>query len=265
MYRFLSLIILVFVCSCAPRIYLPDRVNAPMLREAGEVNLTSSLKIQNSTNSSNFSVSPSFDFAVSPIKNLGIIAGYRHTSRYTNDDNSDNYYQDSAHYTGNKYELGLGYYLPFGNRGLFNIYGGGGLGTIKRQNLRPYDGNYDAKYYQIFLQPSIGFEAGKVFDFCGGIRMNYHKYYDFNADSASYQYSFTNPSTNITYPFFLLLDPFINLNIGYQYVKFNIQFGANFTVGKPGLSIDNPMYLSMGLSLNLAPRFLLESKKRNSH
>ena len=249
-------VITVFVTSCAPRIYLPDRTNAPMLREAGEVKLTSSLKIQNNTNAPHTVVSPSFDLAASPVKGLGIIASYRSTNRYADENDIYDYsFQDSIRYSGSRAEFGVGYYLPFGSRGLFDIYGGVGFGSVNRDNLQNYYGNYEAKYFQVFLQPSIGFYANDVFDMCGGIKINFHKYNNFKTDTISFRYEFTDPKTDIEDPTFLMLGPFMNLNVGYKYAKFNMQFGANFSASKPYLRIETPFYLSMGVTLAIAPRF----------
>lgn len=255
----ISFILVFFVnafSSCSPRIYFPDRTNAPMLREAGEVKLTSSLKVQNNAEAPKTVLSPSFDLAVSPVKGLGIMACYRSTNRYSNEEDFYDYnYQDSIHYTGNRAEFGLGYYLPFGSRGLFDLYGGVGFGSLKRKNLQNYFGNYEAKYFQVFLQPSVGFYANDVFEMCGGVRLQLQKYSNFTTDTAKFRYEFTEPNTDITDPTFLIAGPFMNLNVGYQYVKFNMQFGANFSASKPHLRMEQPFYLSMGITLGLAPRF----------
>jgi len=234
-----------------------------MLREAGDVKLTSSLKIQNNTNAPRTVLSPSFDFAVSPLKGLGIIASYRSTNRYADEGDTYNYYyQDSIRYSGSRGEIGLGYYLPFGGRGLFEIYGGVGFGSIQRENLMNYYGNYDAKYFQVFLQPSIGFYANEVFDMCGGVKINIHKYNKFETDTFDFRYEFTDPKTDIEKPNFLILGPFLNMNVGYKYAKFNMQFGANFSASKPHLRVETPLYVSLGLTLAIAPRFWREKASR---
>lgn len=251
--------VLVFT-SCAPKIYLPERVNAPMLRQAGDIKLTTSLKIQNNTNAPQTVLSPSFDFAASPVNGLGIIVSHRRTNRYAdeNDSYNGNYsYQDSVRYSGNRTEFGLGYYLPFGSKGLFEIYGGGSFGYMDRDNLQSpkATGNYRASYYQIFLQPSLGFYAKEVFDLCGGIRFNLHKYTNFTSDNPAFRFEFTDPKVDLQNPTFLVIGPFMNMNVGYKYAKFNLQFGANFNAGKPRIRIETPFYLSMGVTLALSPRF----------
>ena len=258
---FLLLSFAVVCSSCAPKIYLPERANAPMLREAGDVKLTSSLKIQNNSNAPKTVLSPSLDFAVSPVTGLGLIASYRKTNRYADEDEDyDNTYgsQDSVRYEGSRWEFGAGYYMPFGGKGLFEIYGGGAVGSMDRRNLEKGPGiigNYNSKYYQIFLQPSIGFYAKEVFDMCGGVKFNIHKYSSFTSDNIGFRREFTDPRVDIEDPTFVLVGPFMNLNVGYKYAKFNMQFGANFNVGKPRLRIETPFYMSMGITLELSPRF----------
>jgi hypothetical protein len=255
---FFYIVIAAAFSSCAPKIYLPDRVNAPMLREAGEVKLTSSVKMQNNANAPHTVVSPSFDLAVSPVNGLGIIASFRNTNRYSDDNDAFNYTdQDSILYSGNKGELGIGYYMPFGGRGLFDLYGGFGFGSMYRDNLGGGAGNYRAGYYQLFVQPSVGFYANDVFDMCGGVRFSMHKYNKFATDTLSFRYEFTDPRTDLENPNFFILGPFINLNVGYQYIKFNMQFGANANISKPRLTMNNPFYMSLGLTFAFAPRFRL--------
>lgn len=244
--------------SCSPKIYFPERTNAPMLREAGEVKLTSSLKLQNNSAGSKNSFSPSLDFAFSPIQGLGIMGSFRGTSRYADEDDFGIYQnQDSIYYSGNKGEFGLGYYLPFGRKGLFEVYAGGAFGNGERQNLRQTGGDYKTKYYQVFIQPELGFNANDIFELSGGIRFNYHKYSYFQSPDPNVRYYFTDPQTDIKDNYFLFVCPFINFNVGYRFVKFNAQFGLNGNIGRPRLILGNsPWYASMGLTFGFAPRFL---------
>lgn len=261
-----SLICLVMFSSCAPKIYLPDRVNVPMLREQGEVKLTSSIKISTNNASSKFVVSPSFDFAVSPVDHFGIIGSFRSTSKYSDEEDWYSYnYQDSIHYTGNRGELGAGYYLPFGGKGLFELYGGGSFGFLERNNLKYSDGEFRTGYYQIFLQPSVGFYQRDIMDLCGGIRFSYHKYNKFSATSPQDRYYFTDPQSDIETGTFIFLGPFVNVNVGYEYVKFNLQAGGNINVGTPRLLQGNmPFYVSIGATFAYAPRFSQEERSERS-
>jgi len=251
--------------ACSPRVYLPDRVNAPMLREQGDVRLTMSSKIQGNGNTNKFTLSPSLDFAASPVNGLGLMASYRHTNRYANEDDIFDSVTDpdSIHYSGNRLELGAGYYMPFGRKGLFEIYGGGGWGDFNRDNIKKYasfDANFQTRYYMFFIQPALGFYARDVFEFSGGIRFAYHKYNYFHGDP-DMRYKLTDPNTDIESTSFLFVDPYINLNVGYQYVKFNMQMGANVCASTPQIVYgDLPFYVSLGLTFQLSPRYGVSNK-----
>lgn len=254
---FIAVFIILVFASCSPKIYLPDRVNAPMLREQGDVKLTSSFKMQNPFVGNGFGFSPSFDLAASPVKGLGIITSYRSTSRYANDDEWYNYGdQDSIHYTGNKYELGLGYYKTFG-KGIFECYGGYAFGNMNRDNLKFYQGSYKTDFSQVFIQPCIGLYGKDVMDFGGGMRVSYHWFDNFRSDDPAARYAYTSPRSDIESNTYVILAPYIQVNVGYKYVKFNAQLGANFSAGNPTLLQGNlPFYASVGATFAFAKRFL---------
>ncbi|XZF12482.1 hypothetical protein ACTHGU_11875 [Chitinophagaceae bacterium MMS25-I14] len=270
MRKLYSVCISVFCClafvSCAPRVYLPDRVNAPMLREQGDVKLTSSFKVQGNGNTNKFVASPSFDFAASPINGLGLMVSYRHTNRYADEDNIFDSVTDpdSIHYSGNKLEMGAGYYMPFGGKGLFEIYAGGGFGSFNRDNIKkePYaDGNFQSRYQTYFLQPALGFCHRDIIELSGGIRFAYLKYNHFRGDDSVIRYELTDPESDIEKNTFIFIDPYVNVNIGYRYAKFNIQMGSNICVSSPQLRHgDFPFYASLGLTLEIAPRFAGKKK-----
>lgn len=246
--------------SCSPKIYFPDRTNAPMLREAGEVKLNASVKVQNNANAAYTALSPSLDLAGSPCKNLGLMLSYRRTSRFSDEESIYSHsYQDNIQYTGNRIEFGAGYYHYFGGKGLFEFYGGWGTGAINRKNLRGYSGNYQAGYYQVFIQPAVGFSAKEVFEFSGGMKFRIHKFTRFHSDAPGMEYEFTDPEVNLTDPLYVISGPFMNFNAGYRYVKFNLQAGADWGFTKPWLKINSPFYLSIGLNFSFAPRYLLET------
>lgn len=258
---FISISLLLTLAACSPGIYLPERTNAPMLRESGEMKLTSSLKLQNNPTNGKSNFSPSLDFAVSPVKGMGITGSFRSISRYATN-NSFSYSTlhgiDSFHFKGSKGELGLGYYFPFGQKGLFDIYAGGALGNLQC-NIIGMSGNwYKTQYHQIFLQPSVGFHVKDIFEISGGIRFNYHKYSYFRSSDPETRYSFTNSNTDIEDDYFLFVCPFLNLNIGYKYVKFNAQIGFNNSAGNTRLTNNGALYASVGLTFAFAPRFLMK-------
>ncbi len=257
-YLYLTLgIIIILLHSCTPKIYMSQRVNAPMLRGAGDIQLTSSIKIQNARRATLTALSPSFDFAVSPVSKLGIIGSFRHTNQYINEDDGNVYQrQDSIRYSGNIAELGAGYYTTLSEKGLFEIYGGAGIGYLERNNLKYDRGNYSSQYYNLFLQPAVGFRVRDIFSFCGGLKFNVHKYYHFKTDTSKFIYQFTENVANMESPVFLTVGPFFNFSVGRGIVKFNVQGGTNISIGHPQLNLTSfPYYLTIGLTIALIPRF----------
>jgi len=256
-YRLLVIAIILLFSSCAPRIFLPDRANVPMLREAGEMKLNTSLKRQNQSEAPGTGWSPSVDFAASPFRNLGLMASYRSTDKYANEDFwlSNRERHDSIRYTGSRFEFGAGYYSRFGGKGLFEIYGGGGFGEIRRNNLKNMSGNYHADYYRIFLQPAVGFTHRDIIEFSGGMRFTYQRYANFTSSMPGMVHSFTTPPAEIDRVAFYFIEPFVNFSVGTKYVKFNIQPGFSNNISSPSLDNQVSFYLSMGVTFQLAPRF----------
>lgn len=251
-------------CSCSPRIYFPDRTNVPFLSEAGETKLTASAKIQNQSASSKVAFSPSLDFAVALTDNIGIMASFRNTNRYANDDDwlySNSNSQDSIHYSGNRFELGAGYFMPFGTKGHFEVYGGFGSGNINRDNLRDLGGNYTSKYYRIFIQPAVGMKVKDIIEFGGGMRFAYQRFNAFSSDDPDLQYDFTHSRAEIENTGFFFWEPFVHFAAGPKYVKFNLQAGFGLDMTTTQLYNNSPFYLSLGITFDLAPRFWKENKK----
>jgi hypothetical protein len=250
--------LLLLLSSCSPRIFLPDRVNAPMLREAGEVKLTTSAKIQGQAVAPGLGWSPSLDLSGSPLQGLGLMFSYRNTNKYANEDNwmNNRDAQDSIHYWGRRFEFGAGHYLTLGRKGVFDIYGGGGFGDISRRNLRNGSGNYNADYFRIFIQPAVGFVHKDFIEFGGGMRFTYQRYNQFNSGDPDLRFHFTRPAADITRVNLYLIEPFINCSFGYKFIKFNIQPGFSNNINTPAIDNSLSFYLSMGLTFQFAPRFL---------
>jgi len=250
--------LLLLTASCSPRIFLPDRVNAPMLKEAGEVKLTASAKTAAQTVAPGLGWSPSLDLSGSPLKGLGLMASYRNTNKYADEDSWVNNHdsQDSIYYSGRRLEFGAGHYLTFGRKGVFEIYGGGGFGRLSRTNMRNGSGNYHTDYYRFFLQPAVGFIHKDAIEIGGGMRFTYQRYHNFTAADPDLRYRFTNPQADISRVNFYFVEPFINCSFGYKFIKFNIQPGFSNNLSSPMLDNNLSFYLSMGLTFQFAPRFL---------
>ena len=136
-----------------------------------------------------------------------------------------------------------------------DVYGGGALGNIERKSLKGSGKDYRTQYYQLFVQPGIGFRVKDIIEFGGGVRVNYHKYFSFQSQNTDTRYHFTDQKINIEDANLIFLCPFIDVNVGYKYVKFNVQMGLNSNVNGSLLMENSPLYASMGLTFTFLPRW----------
>lgn len=249
------LAITTLLCSCAPRLYYPDRANVPGFTEANEMKVNISAKIQ-----TNGPLTPASDFAYAPINHLGLMASYRTIDdrdaymlpTYDKTSNYD-YTNRMARLNGHRWEGGVGYFTKLEKKGLFETYGGYGNGSLSADNQPNH--YFDTRYHRFFLQAEAGVKTRAV-SFTGGLQASMHRYYAFRGDSLQ---SFLAGANN-PYPFvplegqdFWFIQPFVNTEVGYKYVFFNFQLGFMGQLGGSAKDIsgDSFMYISMGVSCRL--------------
>ncbi len=191
--------ILILLMSCEPEYYKPNRVNAPLLSDAGQVA---------------FCVAPNnTQVAFSPTKNLGLIGGY---SRYANNDDSG-FGRERV----NLFEVGAGYYGHIdtnrhdnGSGWIYDIYGGYGFGRINVTN-RPPNKFPSMNVSRIFIQPGIGIRT-KIIECSFNWRLCNVHYSGFN-----YPASIKTPADEGNYIF---SEPAVTFRVGYKPVKLEVQF-----------------------------------------
>ncbi len=201
-YGFNLLLILfssVAITGCDPVYYKPNRVNAPMLSDAKQAQVTLS------TNNT--------QLAYSPYKNIGVMGGY---SRFRFNDEGT-FGKEKVNF----FEAGAGYYhrldtFTMRKTGfwVYDIYGGYGMGKID------IDNNATSTYpsmniSRIFIQPGLGYRA-RIFEF------------SFNWRFASTQYNnFSLPAsdkTPVAGRSYLFSEPAITVRAGYKAVKLELQY-----------------------------------------
>jgi len=133
--RFFFIAIIGFSTSCAP-IYIPNQVNAPLLKEKGDMNAAASM------GTSGYDI----QLAASPKNNLGIML-------------NASYYDSDTSHTHFLLEAATGYYLTLSDRSVFEIYAGGGYGYSDTESSGSLGVHKFGHYSKVFLQPSIGFSA----------------------------------------------------------------------------------------------------------
>jgi hypothetical protein len=214
-YAMLGLLSLVLI-SCAP-VYIPNVINAPLLSNAGEVQL------------SVYSATSGFDpqFALAVTDNIGIML---------NGSFDEITYQDSDDYRKHKFfEMGAGYYQKLNDNFRFETFGGYGFGEIQS----------DYGYYQWIPHKAIN---SKRFFIQPGVGATYHPIEGaVSARIVHLRLTQNDRSSNG-----MFFEPAVTGKIKYKRVKGVMQLGFSVLVGTYDLALEyQPVILSIGLSVNV--------------
>ncbi|MDP2423298.1 MAG: hypothetical protein U1C46_09265 [Bacteroidales bacterium] len=149
-----------FITSCK-LIYFPTTHNTPMLSQKGELQLSGLMD-----GSLNFELQSAY--AVSD--NVGIMLNGSYKSFWLM--NKDYNFAEKPHTCA---EAGIGYYKPFVNGGMFEIYGGGGIGRVHGNVLNEVTGEHEIKsgtLTKFYVQPAVGMSFERRFLFKSTVEYN---------------------------------------------------------------------------------------------
>ncbi len=222
--------------SCTTTMYTTNAVNAPLLKERGEI------KINVTQND--------LQAAVAVTDHIGIMAnGY-----YKNYEGDNNY-----RHNGGMGEVGIGYLLNSENNNLvMETYVGGGLGKVYKQEQfnsnspASYMASFNANAAKGFVQSNLGYRS-KYFDVALTPKFSFVKYSNFS------QSNYTNDqlkedylnNNRLTDPLFVFAEPAITVRGGYKFIKVQAQYGVTLNLG--GQSIRRtPDFASLGLVIDIA-------------
>ncbi len=224
-----------FFNSCTTQMYVSNAVNAPLLKEKGEVQVAVTKN--------------DLQAAVAVGRNMGIMAnGYY--QNYT----GDNSYQ----HNGALGEAGLGYFTPISHNFIFETYVGAGAGKIHKQEMftdqndNSYMASFNANAAKLFVQPDIGYKS-KFFDFVVSSRFSFVKYNSFSQTNYTQQQLADDhlDNNNLTGPLFMFAEPALTLRGGYKFIKLQFQYGL--TVNMTSNQIKHATnFSSLGLIINIA-------------
>lgn len=272
MKRLLPVILLIFSASCQQRMYFPDRAVAPGLREQYEAKLALSLKAQSRggdeiTAKGGKDYAFDGDFCFAPAAHIGLFVSYRGLNHRLISEDSGllaNVY--GGNFNGHRWEGGVGYFSKLEDGiSTYEVYGGYGNGSISRRGYyTPYK-DYDVRYHRFFVQAGMGSSFREIMNFSGGMRLAAQRYYNFSSptggDSLRY-YVARDGYTDITKQTMAFFEPYINYEVGYKWVKFNLQWGLSTQITGDNVVGRAPMYLTGGFVFSLAPRYLLPDAQR---
>ena len=218
-YSMLSVLCLAILMTSCRSAYMPNVANTPLLSEKGEAQVA----IHYGTSGINPQIAYAFSDHIGAMLNANFL-------KNENNDQVNNYG-----------EIGIGYFMPFAEKGRFEVFAGYGIGdyythdSFKLEIPEIHSGTIN----RFFIQPSIGFSS-EIFEGSFTPRLVH-----VNVDDISGKGSGT------------YLEPIITAKVGYKFIKTVFQVGLNLKIGSnnPYYLNQNPLIVSFGLQLNINQLF----------
>ena len=224
----------IYLSSCAPT-YIPNAINAPLMKNAGEVNAA----VYAGTNGVDGQAS------VAIINHLGVMADYSYGNR-TNTGTDSTGFRNHEFFEG-----GIGYFLaPLSKTTCFEVWGGYGEGNsaakadksglyVKKNDI--VSGNYS----RYFLQVDYGLRT-KKFEIGFAARYSYVNFSSYRNSNSITTYHGLDES---------YVQPTGFIRVGGKHIKFTTQMGLSvrtsfFNDEKPKFR-SQPFYISFGLQATL--------------
>ena len=205
---FPSILTLLLSSSCVHYVYMPNVMNVPLLKEQFDSHISASLGTGESTTSGDVQTS----FAVT--KHMGIMSNYAYTQQGN----------ESSGAKGNYLDLAAGYFVPIGEKGVFEVFGGAGFNnqhhvfsTSSSTNATASGSlTWDLAYLKEFIQPSIGI-TGNGFDAAFSTRLC-HMAFTRTETSPTQQPTLVKLNEDI-----FMIEPAVTIRFGWKYAKFQLQ------------------------------------------
>lgn len=234
-------------CGCSHYYYVANVQNVPMFREKNEYRLAGNFG--GGDESSGLDIQAAYSVS----DKMGIMANFM-TAWGGN-------HPDGNWARGSLLEGGAGYYKPFAESGIFEIYGGLGASNQHHQYMSGYpaqnNSTADLSSLRVFVQPSVGL-SNNLFDiafstrFCGLAFTHVNNY----TPAGFGGYDELNALESKSHFF---LEPALTLRLGWKNVKLQFQTEYSGYVNKPRLDFGEEWHISMGLHIAIANRFKVRS------
>ena len=232
-----TLIIVAFgLTSCTHYYYIPPAQNVPLFQGKNEYQATISAGGNDEVSTTDVQVAYSITNNIAVMANAMVAEGGE---------------KSSADWGRGKYiDAAIGYYKPFCNYWVFEIFTGFGNG---KQHHHYNDGTSDLSFTKLIFQPSIGLTYN-AFDIALTTGISYINFYKINNPfdrNHEEFYTLNNISQNHNS---YLFEPSITLRAGWKYAKFQLQILSAENLSHSGLQF---LYnkVSMGITFSFAHKF----------
>ena len=214
-------LILFALCVCLGSchvLYVPNSFNSPLLRNKGDGQINLAVGLSGYEAQAAYAITDNFGVMVN---------GHLLNSMK----------KDTIEEQRSLIEFGLGYTDRFSDNGIFEIFGGAGVGEVPADYRNStYDGKSTAQIKRFFVQPGLGF---------------YNDWLDVSILSRLSAVSIGN-ETNWFY------EPGFMAKVGYKRLRFCSSVGLSipFKASEDRKWNHNPLILSIGLHFNFGKRFV---------
>ena len=251
-YRTFALVCALISGGCAHFYYLSNNPNVPLFTEKYE--FRGSLSAGGGSISSGTDVQAAFSIT----DHFAVMADYMSSKYYSNDTDDDNLAK------GSYFDAAAGYFKPFSNHLVFEVYGGFGSCSQHHEYYswpeNIYRGESDLTYVKAFLQPSIGlsFNAFDVAFSSGLSRLNFVEI-DYSVDETSAYHEELNFLEQNRKHF--LIEPAITVRGGWKSFKMQFQYIVLSNMTHNDLLFFEPGKFSLGVSISLSKKYMKNRDK----
>jgi hypothetical protein len=227
--------------------YAPNAHNVPLLKERGEIR-------------ANVGIS-NYQTAIATGKHMGVLtSGYYKKNTWSLND---------YRYTSKRWlsEGGSGTFFTFGEKGVFEVYAGGGGGEVTFDRYSKGSNgaedllvaSYSAKVIKTFFQPAVGV-SGDNLDFAFSVRYTGLKFN--NIDTVGYTELdlVANRISKIDKPFYSFIEPALTLRAGGKWVKGHMQVLGSIKLNEEKLNYF-PVAINFGVNVCIAKRNMKKKDK----
>ena len=251
----LTFILAQVLSGCTHYYYIPNVQNVPLFTEKNEYRFSGNIGYASrDINYVGDQQTTCIDLqaAYSLTNNIGIMMNYMWAKEsYQSDESTVKDYGRGSYFEG-----AAGYFKPFGQYGIFEIYGGLGTSGQHHQYADSYsnsiEGTSNLSFIKIFLQPSVGLKLSsgdmsflKPFDVALSTRIyniNYGKIDNSNSEIAEYE-NFSALSAENHY----FIEPALTIRAGWETVKFQFQMGYAIYLNNDYMDFYEKCHASLGL------------------